>query len=144
MQQEMHYNEGENSCGNVIEYDSGAFWEPLQLTHRRRLDDIECSEKYKTREKSLPSERDSDERDQLPGDLVDYDELGIFPAEGPRDASGGGDADERDDDCQSYGNWGPQCWRQGICDCGPECDGSGGAPGAGSGTKVADAEEGCD
>ena len=78
MQQEMHPNESENSGRNIIEDDSGAIWKFLQLPHRRRLDDIEGSEKYKTREKSFPRQRDSDQGDQLTGDFVDDDELGIF------------------------------------------------------------------
>jgi len=78
MQQEMHRNESENPGRNIIEDDSGALWKFLKLTHRRRLDDIESSKKYKTREQSFPHQRDSDESDELSGDFVDDDELGIF------------------------------------------------------------------
>src|SRR5258708_1797322 len=140
----MHHDESKNSCRNIIEHNSGAFGKFLQLAHGRRLDDIEGSEKYKTREKSFPCQGDGDQGDQLSGYFVDYDELRVFSPRRARYSGGGVDADERDDECQSYGNWGPQCWRQGISDCGPEYDGSGGAPSAGSGMKVADAEEGCD
>ena len=78
MQQEMHGNEGENSCRNIVEYDSGAFGKSFQLPYRRRLNNIEGSKKYKTREKCFPCERDGDERDQLTGDFVNHDELRIF------------------------------------------------------------------
>ncbi len=78
MQQKMHHDEGKNSSRDVIEHDSGAFGKSLQLAHRRRLDDIERSKKYKTGEKSFPRKGDGDEGDQLSGDLVDDDELGIF------------------------------------------------------------------
>ena len=78
MQQEMHPNESEKPGRNIIEDDSGAFWKLLQSPHRRRLDDIEGSEKYKTREQSFPRQRDGDERNQLSGDFVDDDELRIF------------------------------------------------------------------
>ena len=78
MQQEMHPNEGQNSCRNIIEYDSGALWKSLQLPHRRRLDDIKDSKKYKAREKGFPREGDGDQRDQLSGDLVDDNKLRIF------------------------------------------------------------------
>jgi hypothetical protein len=63
------------------------------LPHRRWLDDIERSKKYKTGEESFPGKRDGDESDELSGDFVDYDELGIFPSGGPGDAGGGWDAD---------------------------------------------------
>ena len=56
----MHQNESENSRRDIIENDSGALGKFLQLAHRRRLDDIERSKKYKTREKSLPCEGDRD------------------------------------------------------------------------------------
>jgi hypothetical protein len=103
MQQEMHRGECENSGRNIIEDDSGAFWKLLQLPHRRRLDDIECSKKYKTREQSLPRQRDGDEGDELSGDFVDDDELGIFGGRGAGYAGGGGDADQRDQQGQSDG-----------------------------------------
>src|ERR1035438_5678332 len=89
----MHDNAGEDSCRHIVEHDSGAFWKSLQSPHRRGLDDIEGSKKYKTREESFPREGDGDQSDELPGDLVDYDELRVFPARRPGDASGGGDAD---------------------------------------------------
>ena len=107
----MHYDEGKNSCRNVIEHDSGALGEFLQLAHRRRLDDVEPSKKYKTGEESFPCQRDGDESDELSGDLVDYDELGIFAAGGARDAGGGGDADQGDEEGQGCGHWRAQCGR---------------------------------
>ena len=89
----MHCNHGEHSCRNIIEHDSGAFREFLQLPHRRRFEDVEPSEKYKTREKSLPRERDGDQSDELSGDLVDDDELRVFSSRGAGYASGRWDAD---------------------------------------------------
>src|SRR6266496_4440170 len=100
MQQEMHNDQSKQTCRNIIEHDSGTFWKSLQLSYRRRLDDIQRSEKYKTREESLPCEGNGDQRDELSGDLVDYDELRIFSAGGARDAGGRGDADERDQNGQ--------------------------------------------
>ena len=108
MQQEMHPNEGEDPCCDIIEHDSGAFWKSLKLPHRRWLDDIEHSKKYKTREKSFPREGDGDQRDQLSGDLVDHDKLGIFDSRRPRHASGGGDTDQHDQHSQDDSNWGAQ------------------------------------
>jgi len=89
----MHYNERENSCRDIIEHDSGAFWKSLQLPHRRRLDDIERSKKYKTHEESLPRERDGDQRDQLTGNFVDHDKLRVFGGRGSRYARRSRNAD---------------------------------------------------
>ena len=74
----MHDYESENAGCHIVKYDSGAVWKLLQLPHRRRLDDIERSKKYKTREKSFPCHRDRDQGDQLSGNLVDNDELRVF------------------------------------------------------------------
>ena len=93
----MYYREGKNSCRHIVEHDSGAFRKFLQLPHRRRLDDIECSKKYKTREESLPCKGNGDECDELSGDFVDDDELGIFSARSARHTSGGGYADQGDE-----------------------------------------------
>ena len=118
----MHSNEGENPCRHIIEYDSGALGKSLQLPHRRGLDDIEGSEKYKTREKSFPCHRDGDQCDQLPGNLVDNDKLGIFGGCCSRDASGGRNADERDDHGQRDGNRGTKRGWEFVGDCGPDQD----------------------
>src|SRR4029077_7097287 len=94
MQQEMYRNPSKGSRCNVVEHDPGALWESLQLPHRRRLDDIERSKKYKTNEESLPREGNGDEGDELPGDFVDDDALGVLTAGGSGDAGGGGDTDK--------------------------------------------------
>ena len=102
MQQEMHRGKCKNPGRNIIEDDSGAFGKLLELPHRRRLDDIERSEKYKTREQSFPCQRGSDEGDELSGDFVDDYELRIFDGGGAGYAGGGGDADQCDQ--QRYSN----------------------------------------
>ena len=106
MQQEMHGNAGQDPCRNVIEHDSGALWKFLQLPHRRRLDDIEHSKKYKTSEKSFPREGNGDEGDELSGNLVDDDELGVFACRRLGDAGGGGDADQDDEHGERDRDWG--------------------------------------
>ena len=94
----MHYHQSVKSGCDVIEHDSVAFGKFFQLANWRRLEDVEDSKKYKTGEKSLPRERDGDEGDQLSGNFVDDDELGIFGGRGAGDAGRGGYADERDQD----------------------------------------------
>ena len=106
MKQEMHYDQGENSRRNIVEDDSRAVRKFLQLPHRRRLDDIEHSKKYKAREKSFPCEWHGDQGDQLSSDLVDHDELGIFSARCTRYARGGRDADQCDQHRESDGHRG--------------------------------------
>ena len=78
MQQEMHRREGEKSSCNIIEHDSDPFRKLLQLPNWRRLEDIEGSKEYKTRQKSFPRQGDGDQRDQLSGNLVNNDQLWIF------------------------------------------------------------------
>ena len=136
----MHHSEGKNSCCNVIEHDSGALGEFLQLAHRRRLDDVEPSKKYKTGEESFPCQRDGDECDELSGDLVDHNELGVFPARGAGYAGSGGDADEGDEQGQGDGEWGAEFGRQDVRECGPDCDCGYRCPGPGAGVEAADAE----
>jgi hypothetical protein len=92
----MHDYESENARCHIVEYDPGAFWKFLQLPHRRRLDDIEGSKKYKTREKSFPCQRDGDQGDQLSGNLVDNDELRVFGGRRPGHACGGRNTDQGD------------------------------------------------
>jgi hypothetical protein len=125
MQQEMHSREGEDSCRDIIEHDSGAVAKTLQLPHRRGLHDIERSEKYKAREESFPCEWHGDQSDQLSSDLVDDDELWIFSSRRVRYSRGGRDADQRDQHCEADGDWSMQGGREFMCDQGPQddCDG---------------------
>ena len=94
----MHYHESVKSGCDVIEHDSDAFRKFFQLANWRRLEDVEDSKKYKTGEKSLPRKRDGDESDQLSGNFVDDDKLGIFGGGGAGNAGRGRDADQRDED----------------------------------------------
>jgi len=107
MQQEMYPKKSENSGCNIIEDDSGALGKSFQLAHRGRLDDIEDSKKNKTRQQRFPRERDGDQRRYLSGDFIDDDELRIFRGRGPGYASGGGDANQRDQNGQGDGHWSP-------------------------------------
>jgi hypothetical protein len=74
----MHARQGVQPGCQVVYYDSDAFRQSLQLSHRRRLHNIEDTEKYKAREKSFPSQRDSNQRDQLTGHFVNHDKLWIL------------------------------------------------------------------
>ena len=102
----MHDCECVDPCCDVIEHDPGSFREPFQLAHRRGLDDVEGSEKYKTREESFPCEGGGDQSDELSGDFVDDDELRIFGSGGAGDLGSGRDANQSDEDCQSDDNGG--------------------------------------
>ena len=74
----MHTDQCVQSRSQVIHHDSEPFRQPLQLTHRRRLQDIEDTKKYKAGKKAFPAEGNSDQRDQLSGNLINYDKLRIF------------------------------------------------------------------
>src|ERR1035438_5274313 len=91
----MHDGEGINARAKIVDDDAGALGEPLQSPDRKRLPHIEHTEEYKAREKGFPSEGNGDERDQLPGDLIDDDELGIFRAVGAGDLRCSRDSDRK-------------------------------------------------
>ncbi len=80
MQDKLHHHEGADSGGHVIQDNSGAFGQLLQLTDRRRFHNVEGPKKYKTRQKSFPCQRDGNERDQLPSNFVDHHHLRILAA----------------------------------------------------------------
>ena len=78
VQQELQNNQGVNSCSQVVDHDAGSFRQCFQLTHRRWLDDVECPEKYKAREQSLPCYGARDVGDQLPCHFINDYLRGIF------------------------------------------------------------------
>lgn len=88
MQERLHYGEGVETRGDIIQHDAGTFRQLFQLAHRRRLDDIEPTKKYKAGEQRLPRHGDGDQRDKLPGNFVDHDELRIFASMGSGYARG--------------------------------------------------------
>ena len=93
VQQEMHHYQRIHARAEVVHHDAGAFGEPLQPPDWRRLRDIEDTEKYKARREMFSKERDGDERDELPGDLIDDDILRVFLAASAGYQCGGGNAD---------------------------------------------------
>jgi len=74
----MHDGERIKSRSQVIHHYTGTLGQPFQSPNRKRLPNIEDTEEYKAREKSFPSEGDSDECDQLSGNFIDDDELRVF------------------------------------------------------------------
>ena len=95
----MHDGEGIKSRSQIVDHNASAFGQPFQPPDGKWLPDIEDTEKYKAQEKSFPSERDSDKRNQLPRDFIDDDELRIFRAGGARDTCSGRNSDERYSRC---------------------------------------------
>ena len=91
----MHDSERINPGAQIVDNNARALGESLQSADWKRLPHIEHTEEYKARKKSFPSEGDGDERDQLPGDFVDDDELRIFRAVGSGHRRRRGDSDER-------------------------------------------------
>jgi hypothetical protein len=143
MQQKMQYRECENSCRDIIEHNSGTFWESLQLPHWRRLDDVERSKKYKTREKSFPCEWDGDQRDQLACNLVDDNELRILHGCRACHTGRGRNTDERYQSGEGDGNRGAQGRRKFVCNSRPDYDRDSRRPRARAWTQATDAKESC-
>ena len=74
----MHDGERIKSRSQVVHHNAGALGQPLQSPDWKRLPNIEDTEEYKAREKGFPTERNGDERNQLPRDFIDDDELRVF------------------------------------------------------------------
>ena len=72
-----------------IHHNAGRLRELLQSADWKWLQNVEDTKEYKAGEKRFPGKRDGDEGDELAGDFVDDDELGIFEAGGAGDAGGG-------------------------------------------------------
>ena len=106
MQQEMHDGEGIKSRAQIVDDDAGAFGKPLQAPDGKRFQNIEDTKEYKASEKRFPGEWNGDECDELAGDFVDDDELRVFQARTAGYASGGRDADERDERGRDHGGGG--------------------------------------
>jgi len=78
MQKEMYHCQRVETSRHVIEHNSRAFRKRFQLPHRRWLQNIERTKKYKAREKRFPRQRHCDQSYQLSGDLIDHHKLRIF------------------------------------------------------------------
>ena len=76
----MHEDEGIDSGSEIVDHYAGALGQAFQLPDGERFPHVEDTEEYKAHEKSFPSQRNSDEGDQLAGDFIDDDELWIFDA----------------------------------------------------------------
>jgi hypothetical protein len=80
MQQKMHAKKSVKPGRNIIQHDAGARRQPFQPPYRRRLNDIETTEEYKTRKESFPRQRGRNQRDELARNLIDHDRLRILHA----------------------------------------------------------------
>jgi len=90
----MHNSESVQSRGHVVQYDSATFGKGLQLSHRRRFENIEDTKKYKARQKRFPRQRQCDECDQLTCHFINHHKLRIFFPRAPRHLRCGRNADE--------------------------------------------------
>ena len=90
----LHYCQAVKTRPYVIDHDARAFRKALEMSYRRRLDDIEPSKKYKAQQQRLPRDRRRDQSNELAGHFVDHDELRIFQAAGAGDPGGGWNSDE--------------------------------------------------
>ena len=91
----MHKSQSIETRGNIVQHNPSTFWKRLQLSHRRRLYDIEGSKKYKARQKRFPSKRHGDQSNQLTCNLIDHHKLWIFYPRASRNLRGGRNADKR-------------------------------------------------
>src|ERR1700691_6193588 len=90
----MHDGERIKSRSQIVYDNAGTLGQPLQSPNRKRLPNIKGTEQYKAGEKSLPSEGDGGERNQLSRDFVNNVELWILRGNGARDSRYSGDFDK--------------------------------------------------
>jgi hypothetical protein len=102
----MHRSQRVKTGGDVVQHNPTAFRKRLQLSHRRRFDDIEGTKKYKAREKRFPCERYGDQSYQLTRYLINHHKLRIFCSAASRDPCSRRNSDERDHRRQSDGEGG--------------------------------------
>jgi len=91
----MHNSQSEEPGGHVIQHNPSPLRNRFQLSHRRWLQDIEDTKKYKARKKRFPRQRHGNQSYQLPRNLVDHHKLRIFSPGAARDQRSGGNADQR-------------------------------------------------
>jgi len=92
----MHCSQRVKTGGNIVQHDPGAIWKRLQLSHRRRFDDIEDTKKYKARQKRFPCERNGDQSEQLTCYFIDYHKLRISCSRASRNLCRRKNADQGD------------------------------------------------
>jgi len=104
--------QGEEAGGYVVEHNTGAGGEALELADWGRLEDVEETEEDEGERGVLPVGGDGDEGDELAGYLVDDDVARVFAAGLAGDDGCGGNADKRGHDCgyrcadgQGDGSW---------------------------------------
>lgn len=92
MQQKLHPQHGVYPSCDVVHNDPQSFSKPFQLSNWRWLQNIEYTKKYKARKQRFPRQRSEQQRNPLPGNFVDDDELRILQFRSSRDASRGRNA----------------------------------------------------
>ncbi len=92
----MHDSQRVKTGGDIVQHDADAFRKRLQLSHRRWLDDIEDTKKYKARQKRFPRKRHSDQSYQLTRDLIDHHKLRIFCSRAARNQRSRRNSDQHD------------------------------------------------
>ncbi len=92
MKHDLHYSQSVKAGSHVVHHNADSLGEALELTHRRRLDDIEGSKKYKAQQQRLPCDRSRNQSDKLAGDFVDDHNLRILAIAGSGHAGGSGNS----------------------------------------------------
>ena len=137
----MHDCERINSRSQVIYHDTSSLWQPLQSPNRKRLPHIEGTKEYKAREKGFPCEGNGNQRNQLPRDLVDDNELRVFGAMSACDPGGSGDSNDGYG-CGGYERRpGTARWRDAGAGQRPQQQRRQRTPRSGTGLQAAHAEE---
>src|ERR1017187_9628278 len=138
------YTQSIQPRGHIVEDDSPAFGKAFELAGGERLGDIEEPEEDQGDQRVAPVGGAEEQRDPLPGNLVDDHEAGVVAAGFARGNGGGGHAEDEGEGYADEEN-GEQRVRRGMEGpgvAGPEQHRGHRAPGAGPGLAEARAEEG--
>jgi hypothetical protein len=94
MKDDLHYSQTIKAGSHVVHHNADSLGEAFELTHRRRLDDIECSKKYKAQQQRLPCDRSRNQSDKLAGDFVDDYNLRVLATARARHLCGSRNSDQ--------------------------------------------------
>ncbi len=96
----MHHDQSVKASAHIVDHNSRAFRQSLQLPHRWRLHNIEPSKKYKARQQTFPRSRRRDQCDELAGNFVNHHELRVFNGCGSRHDGCRGNSNGDCEQCQ--------------------------------------------
>src|SRR5271165_5094509 len=106
VQKQLQRDQRIRSRTEIIHHDTRSFGKAFETPHRRGLQDVESTKKYKAQEQPLPHDRTRNQRHQLSRNLINYHMRGVFLAAAARfqGCCWNPRSDHNHDEQQDYGN----------------------------------------